>query len=221
LEGLQVKLLRSTQPYLRVTGWGWYYLSSVLDDYSRYIVAWKLCKGMSSTDVEELLDLAVEETGVDRPHVRHRPRLLSDNGPCYVSRQLREYLEEREIPHTRGAPYHPMTQGKIERFHRSLKNVISLQNHYLPGSLEQEIATFIYYYNHQRVHESLDNLTPADVYQGRAREILTARERVKAQTLRTRRRYNLDKPVEKKEVIRPDALREVSIGRRPDECQMF
>jgi transposase InsO family protein len=194
LEGLQVKLLRSTQPYLRVTGWGWYYLSSVLDDYSRYIVAWKLCKGMSSTDVEELLDLAVEETGVDRPHVRHRPRLLSDNGPCYVSRQLREYLEEREIPHTRGAPYHPMTQGKIERFHRSLKNVISLQNHYLPGSLEQEIATFIYYYNHQRVHES---------------------------TLRTRRRYNLDKPVEKKEVIRPDALREVSIGRRPDECQMF
>jgi transposase InsO family protein len=157
--------------YLRVTGWGWYYLSTVLDNYSRYIITWQLATSMSAEDVKQTLDQALAETGIDQVRVRHRPRLLSDNGPCYISKELREYLEEREIEHTRGAPYHPMTQGKIERYHRTLKNVVKLRNYYLPGELRQEIAAFVRYYNHERVHESLDNLTPADVYHGRGREI--------------------------------------------------
>lgn len=101
--------------YFKVNGWGWYYLGSVPDDYSRYIIAWKLFKSMSAGDVKELLDMAVAATGVDQIAIRHRPRLLSDNGPCYLSGELREYLEKRGMVHTRGAPYHPMTQGKIER----------------------------------------------------------------------------------------------------------
>jgi transposase InsO family protein len=93
--------------YLKVQGWGWYYLSTVLDDYSRYIVAWKLCKTMGAGDVDDTLDLAVGKTDVDRVKVRHRAWLLSDNGPCYLSGQLQKYLMRKDIKHIRGAPYHP------------------------------------------------------------------------------------------------------------------
>jgi putative transposase len=96
---------------------------------------------------------------------------------------------------THGAPYHPMTQGKIERYHRSIKNEINLQKYYLPWELEQEIARFVSYYNNERYHESLDNVTPADVYCGRHQEIITRREQLKQQTLKQRRRYNLSQPI--------------------------
>jgi len=96
----------------KVQGWGWYYLSTVLDDYSRYILAWKLSATMAATDVQDILEPALARARLDRVRVRHRPRLLSDNGPCYVSGELRRFLESRQIEHTRGAPYHPMTQGK-------------------------------------------------------------------------------------------------------------
>lgn len=98
--------------YFKIVGWGWYYLATVLDDFSRYIIAWQLFKTMAAVDVKEVLDLALAETGVDRVNVRLRPRLLSDNGPCYVSDELRKYLEDKGMSHTRGAPYHPQTQGK-------------------------------------------------------------------------------------------------------------
>ena len=78
--------------YFRVIGWGWYYLSTVLDDYSRFIIAWKLFPTMGTSDVQETLDLALESTGLTQMRVRHRPRLLSDNGPCYLSHDLKEYL---------------------------------------------------------------------------------------------------------------------------------
>ena len=114
-----------------VVGWGWYYLSTVLDDYSRKILAWTLSATMRVDDVTETLDLARAATGVDRVHVEHRPRLLSDNGPCYVAKGLATYLKQHGLTHTRGRPYHPMTQGKIERYHRSMKNVVRLENHYM------------------------------------------------------------------------------------------
>jgi transposase InsO family protein len=179
--------------YLRVVGWGWYYLSSVLDDYSRKILAWKLSATMGSADVTESLDLARAATGVDRVRVEHRPRLLSDNGPCYVSGELRSYLAEHGMRHTRGAPYHPMTQGKIERYHRSMKNVVKLEHYYTPWELERAVARFVEHYNHRRVHESLCNVTPADMYAGRQQAILSRRERIKRETLERRRRENLRK----------------------------
>ena len=115
--------------YLKVIGWGWFYLSTVLDDYSRYILAWKLCDGMTARDVSD----------------------------------------------TRGRPYHPMTQGKIERWHRSMKNQVLLENYYLPGDLKVRLGEFIEYYNTQRYHESLNNLTPEDVYTGRGQTVLNRR----------------------------------------------
>lgn len=193
--------------YLRVTGWGWYYLSTILDDYSRYIISWKLFTGMAAEDVKELLDQAIEKTGITHAAVRHRPRLLSDNGSCYISEELRKYLEEKGMGHTRGKPYHPQTQGKIERYHRTLKNVVTLRNYYLPDELEREIEQFVDYYNNRRVHESLQNLTPADVYNGRGREILAARQRIKVVTLRQRMRYNRDLPVQEVEIVRPAEIR--------------
>jgi transposase InsO family protein len=176
--------------WFKVLHWGWYYLSTVLDDYSRYILAWRLCQGMASEDVQQTLDAAIRFTGIRRVRVRYRPRLLSDNGPCYVSHALRDYLAEEGIGHTRGKPYHPMTQGKIERYHRSMKNIILLDNYYSPAELEQHISIFVEYYNNSRYHESLDNVTPADVYYGRNYEILIRRDQIKEKTLQLRRRQN-------------------------------
>ena len=169
--------------YLRVIGWGWFYLSTVLDDFSRYILAWKLCSTMTATDVADTLTLALRSSGLERVRVRHRPRLLSDNGPSYLSGQLASWLAEHEMDHTRGKPYHPMTQGKIERYHRSLKNQILLENYYLPGQLEGRLAEFVDYYNNRRYHESLNNLTPADIYFGRAQTILSRRHTIKLKTI--------------------------------------
>jgi len=174
--------------YLKVIGWGWFYLSTVLDDYSRYILAWKLCDGMTASDVSDTLDLALEFSGLETAKVRHRPRLLSDNGPSYVSAELKDWLDEHGMGHTRGRPYHPMTQGKIERWHRSMKNQVLLENYYLPGDLKALIGEFVDYYNTERYHESLKNLTPEDVYTGRGQMVLNRRRRIKHKTLAERRR---------------------------------
>lgn len=107
--------------YLKITGYGWFYLSTVLDDYSRYIVSWQLCRDMRAVDVSNTLKDALKAAKLTK---KQRPKLLSDNGPCYVSEELRSWLSENGMPHTRGKPYHPMTQGKIERWHRTMKELV-------------------------------------------------------------------------------------------------
>lgn len=173
--------------YFKIIGWGWYYLSAILDDYSRYIIAWKLCTSMRTSDVTDILNLALEASGCDQATVRHKPRLLSDNGPSYVSSDLATWLDNKKIDHIRGAPFHPQTQGKIERWHQTMKNRVLLENYYLPGDLEMQIGAFVDYYNHQRYHESLNNVTPADVYFGRDKDIIRERRRIKKQTIQSRR----------------------------------
>ncbi len=173
--------------YLKIIGWGWMYLSTILDDFSRYVIAWKLCSTMKSSDVTETLALAMQGAGCDQADVVHKPKLLSDNGSSYVSGELADWLSNNEMRHVRGAPYHPQTQGKIERWHQTLKNCILLENYFLPGDLEKQIETFVDHYNHQRYHESLKNLTPADIYFGRGQSILANRERIKQNTIAKRR----------------------------------
>jgi transposase InsO family protein len=92
---------------------------------------------------------------------------------------------------SRGAPYHPQTQGKIERWHQTLKNRILLKNYSLHGDVEAQIETFVDHYNHRRYHESLNNVTPADVYFGRDKAILKQRERIKRKTLEARRLHHI------------------------------
>lgn len=171
--------------YLKIVHWGWYYLSTILDDFSRYIICWRLCTTMGADDVEDTINLALEKTGIPR---KKRPKLLSDNGPCYISHNLAEYLETEKIIHIRGRPHHPQTQGKIERYHRSMKNIIKLEYYYSPEHLKQAIGEFVQYYNYHRYHEALDNLTPADVFYGRGEQIRKRREKIRSQTMRKRRK---------------------------------
>ena len=142
---------------------------------------------MRTEDVTDTLELALKASGCDQAKVVHKPRLLSDNGSSYISGDLAEWLDDRSMEHVRGAPYHPQTQGKIERWHQTLKNRILLENYYLPGDLEAQLAAFVEHYNHRRYHESLSNLTPADVYFGRGQTILLESERIKRKTIEHRR----------------------------------
>ncbi|MGR3815751.1 MAG: IS3 family transposase [Cognatishimia activa] len=173
--------------YLKVIGWGWFYLSTILDNYSRYIISWKLCTTMKARDVTDTLDMALSASDCDQATVAQKPRLLSDNGSSYVAAELAEYLNDKGMDHVRGAPHHPQTQGKIERWHQTMKNRVLLENYYLPGNLERQIEAFVNHYNNHRYHESLNNLTPSDVYHGRGAEILKLREEIKKQTIQKRR----------------------------------
>ena len=177
--------------YLKIIGWGWMYLSTILDDFSRYVIAWKLCTTMKTSDVTATLELALQASGCDQANVIHKPRLLSDNGSSYISSDLADWLTDNKMSHVRGAPYHPQTQGKIERYHRSMKNVVKLENYYYPWQLEKPIAAWVQHYNHERYHESLDNVTPADMYQGHRDDILAQRAIIKSRTMIRRKVQNL------------------------------
>lgn len=174
--------------YLKVEAWGYYFLSSIMDDFSRYIITWELCKSSSSDDVKRSVEKAIEITGISHVEIVNRPRLLSDNGSCYISKDLERYLQEQGIGQVHGRPYHPQTQGKIERYHRSLKNIIELDKYWMPEELEFQIGAFVEYYNNERYHEALENLTPSDVYFGKGEAILERRERIRRETLKRRRR---------------------------------
>jgi len=175
--------------YFKIVNWGWYYLSTVLDDFSRYILAWKLCKSMKALDVKDTLDIAIEKTGVQNVKVIHRPKLLSDNGPCYISSELKDYLSENKMGHTRGRPYHPMTQGKIERYHRSMKNIILLDKYYSTEELSRQIERWVNYYNNERYHEAIGNVTPKSKYLGVAEKIIKRRKKVKDKSMKIRRAF--------------------------------
>ncbi len=175
--------------YLKVIHWGWYFLSTIMDDYSRYILSWELCKSATAADVKRSLEEAIARSGITHVDVINRPRLLSDNGSAYISRELSSYLEEKGMAHTRGKPFHPQTQGKIERYHRSLKNIIELDVYGMPEELQGQIEAFVDYYNNRRYHEALNNLTPSDVYFGRGQAILDKRERIRRRTMGQRRSH--------------------------------
>ena len=139
-----INQLRQTDfTYFKIMGWGWMCLSTVLDDFSRYIISWKLCTTMKTSEVTDTLNMALQASGCDQVNVVHKPRLLSDNGASYISGELADYIKDNGMSHVRGAPYHPQTQGKIERWHQTLKNRILLENYFLPGDLERQIERFV------------------------------------------------------------------------------
>jgi putative transposase len=178
--------------YFRVVGWGYYYLVTVMDDYSRFILGWKLQKDMSANSLIEAVQEAVDATGMTDVPVEDRTRLLSDNGAGYVSRTFRDYLNLVGIGHILAAPYHPQTNGKVERYQQSLKRDVNQLPYELPSHLEKAIADFVDYYNHRRYHKALKNVTPADVLYGRREIILERRKEVQIQTIIRRRYYNRD-----------------------------
>ncbi len=176
--------------YFRVVGWGYYYLVTVMDDYSRFILAWKLQKDMSANSLIDVVQEAVDATGMTDVPVEDRTKLLSDNGAGYVSRAFRDYLRLVGIGHILAAPFHPQTNGKVERYQQSLKREVNQLPYELPSQLERAIANFVDYYNYRRYHKALGNVTPADVLYGRREEILGRRKEVRIQTINRRRDYN-------------------------------
>ena len=176
--------------HLRVAGWGWYYLVTVMDDYSRLILGWDLKTDMTGGSLEDVVQLAVDTTGMTNVSVEDRTVLLSDNGAGYISSQFNEYLRLVGIRHITASPFHPQTNGKIERYHRSLKGEITIQPYDMPSELKEAIRTFVEYYNYRRYHEGLGNVTPWDVYTGKHLETIARRKEVKSRTLQERKGYN-------------------------------
>jgi len=176
--------------HLKVVDWGWYYLVTVMDDFSRFILAWELKSDMAAGSLIDVVQQAVDLTGMTDVPVEDRTVLLSDNGPGYLSRQFNDYLRLVEVRHIIASPYHPQTNGKIERYHRTIKGEIKLVPYEMPGELREAIKAFIEYYNYDRYHEGLGNVTPYDVYTGRNLEVIHRRKEVKNRTLELRKDYN-------------------------------
>jgi putative transposase len=176
--------------HLRVVDWGWYYLVTVMDDYSRFILAWELKSDMAATSLIDVVQKAVDFTGMTDVPVEDRTALLSDNGSGYLSQQFGDYLRLVGVRHIIASPYHPQTNGKIERYHRTIKGEIRLVPYEMPGELLKAIRAFVDYYNYRRYHEGLGDVTPHDVYVGKHFEIIQRRKEAKSKTLQERMDYN-------------------------------
>jgi putative transposase len=176
--------------HLKVNYWGWYYLETVMDDFSRFILSWDLKTDMSGRSIEDVVQQAVDRTGMTDVPVEDRTVLLSDNGAGYISQQLNHYLHLVGIRHITASPFHPQTNGKIERYHRTVKGEINQLPYDTPSELKEAIRAFVEYYNYSRYHEGLGNVTPYDVYTGRHLEIIQRRKEAKSKTRETRRDYN-------------------------------
>ena len=185
------QMWQSDASYFFVVGWGWYYSIEVLDDYSRFVLASDLKPDTTADSISDVVEQAVAFTGLRQVPVEDRTKLLTDHGSGYLARVFEEYLRMLSIRHIYCAPHHPQTNGKIERFHETLKARMNLLVYTSPDELRRTMQNFIDYYNHRRYHEAIGNVTPADVYYGRREEILRRREEQKQRTIEERLRYNL------------------------------
>jgi putative transposase len=174
-----------------VVGWGIYKQITVQDDYSRYPLAWDVKPDETAFSISEVMERALDAAHREGHLINgERPMLLSDNGPGFTSELLAGYLTAHGIPHIFGHPYHPQTQGKIERFHRSIKEKVLLLVYCSPEELKRAVDDAIIRYAHTP-HTALRNVSPRDVYLGRRDEILRDRAAKKDLTVLMRRLYNL------------------------------
>jgi transposase InsO family protein len=170
-----------------IPGWGHYWMVSVLDDYSRRILAWELVPDLQAPSLAHVIQLALEATGLIQAPPVQKPVLLTDNGSGYISTVMEAYLRSHELRHIRARSHHPQTTGKIERMHRTLKDEVTLIVHTSPDELRAAIARFVAWYNSQRYHEALHNVTPDDVWFGRRETILARRKTLQIRTVIARR----------------------------------
>ena len=156
--------------YINVCG-TFYYLCSILDGFSRYIVHWEIREAMKESDVEIILQRAREKF----PDAK--PRIISDNGPQFIAKDFKEFIRISGMTHVKTSPYYPQSNGKLERYHRTIKGKCIRVNTPLSLSDAQRLVTdFVDHYNNRRLHSAIGYIAPEDKLQGRAEVILTQRE---------------------------------------------
>jgi len=156
--------------YINISG-TFYYLCSILDGYSRSVVHWEIRESMREADVETIVQRARER------HPGVTPRLISDNGPQFIARDFKEFIRISGMTHVRTSPYYPQSNGKIERWHKTLKHTVIRPQ--APSSLEEAkrmVGQFVDYYNNVRLHSAIGYITPADKLAGREKEIWRRRD---------------------------------------------
>ena len=169
--------------YINISG-TFYYLCSVLDGYSRFIVHWDLRESMTEADIEIILEAAKEK------HLEARPRIISDNGPQFIARDFKEFIRISGMTHVRTSPYYPQSNGKLERWHKSLKaECIRPGTPLTPEDARRLIQQYVHRYNTVRLHSAIGFITPADMLAGRQAEIHASRDR-KLEQARQRRQNN-------------------------------
>jgi putative transposase len=167
--------------YINICG-TFYYLCSLLDGYSRYIVHWELREQMKVSDVEVIIERAREK------FPQARPRIISDNGPQFIARDFKEYIRISGMSHVRTSPYYPQSNGKIERWHKTLKSsCIRTRTPLTPEDARRVVAEFVEHYNAVRLHSSIGYVSPKDKLEGRAAQIHTERDRKLEQAREARR----------------------------------
>ena len=156
--------------YINICG-TFYYLCSILDGFSRYIVHWEIRELMKESDVEIILQRAREKF----PDAE--PRIISDNGPQFIARDFKEFVRICGMTHVKTSPYYPQSNGKLERYHRTLKSdCIRVNSPLSLDDVQRVVSDFVAHYNNKRLHSSIDYVSPQDKLEGRAEQILAARE---------------------------------------------
>lgn len=156
--------------YLNISG-TFYYMCSVLDGFSRYLVHWDIRETMTEKDVEVILQRAREKF----PHAR--PRIISDNGPQFIAKDFKEFIRLSGMTHVKTSPYYPQSNGKLERYHQTIKSTcIRVKSPLSREDAVRLVTAFIEHYNEQRLHSAIGYITPQDKLAGRAQAILAARE---------------------------------------------
>jgi len=176
---------------LFVVGWGYYKLIPIEDDFSRKIIGYDLKPDESGFSISDACEIAIENARAEGHILEKMPNLYTDNGSGFISDVVAKYLAHHGVHHIFGTPYHPQGRGKIERFNRSIKEKLCLLVYSSPDELKKAIDEAIKIYN-QTPHESLQNVSPNDVYAGRREEILKKRQEKKRLTLEKRKQYNLN-----------------------------
>jgi putative transposase len=177
-----------------VIGWGYYRYIPVIDDYSRRVMNSRLMLDESGFSASDAVEISLAEAKSLGHTLNRHPRLLTDNGPAFSGWVLSDYLNNRNISHIFGRPYHPQTQGKVERFNRTIKDHLFVINYHSPEEMQAALTVGVEWYNN-RPHESLQNVSPNDVYAGRKEEILERRAKKKELTIARRKAYNLGKEI--------------------------
>ena len=167
--------------YVNVAG-TFYFLCSLLDGYSRSIVHWELRESMKEQEVETIIQRASEK------YPEEHPRIISDNGPQFIARDFKEFIRQAGMSHVRTSPYYPQSNGKIERYHRTVKGICLRAGSFANvEEVRRALERFVAYYNEVRLHSAIEYVTPADKLAGREKSILAARD-AKLEAARERRR---------------------------------